>query len=240
MTWCTAPRRAYPPRSSRRARARPRAATWAPSSEERWCPSSTAPSSARRPRSAACHMRGVCMVYVPLRGRAESPTPQPLTDCSPSTRAGLAPSADPSKRSLGTTSCRLSSGQRRARDPRVRGRLGIWAPSTCGRRQLRTLHVSSLHARRGAERKTFSFRSFIYYKAYRGPKAALHPGPTSEGDPTAKHARNALSRAGGGTTHNLVFVCKRPSSLLAWLPLPTQTNFSGLMTPTPLKSDLVF
>ena len=131
MTWCTAPRRAYPPRSSRRARARPRAATWAPSSEERWCPSSTAPSSARRPRSAACHMRGVCMVYVPLRGRAESPTPQPLTDCSPSTRAGLAPSADPSKRSLGTTSCRLSSGQRRARDPGMRGRLGWMCAPTC-------------------------------------------------------------------------------------------------------------
>ena len=131
MTWCTAPRRAYPPRSSRRARARPRAATWAPSSEERWCPSSTAPSSARRPRSAACHTRGVCMVYVPLRGRAESPTPQPLTDCSPSTRAGLAPSADPSKRSLGTTSCRLSSGQRRARDPGMRGRLGWMCAPTC-------------------------------------------------------------------------------------------------------------
>lgn len=86
-TWCTTPRRAYPPRSSRRARARPRAATWARSSEERWCPSSTAPSSTRRPRSAACHVHGVCMVCVePLRSRAESLSPQPLTDSSPSTR----------------------------------------------------------------------------------------------------------------------------------------------------------
>ena len=102
----------------------------------------------------------------------------------------------------------------------MRGRLGVWAPSTCGRRQLRTLHVSSLHARGGAERKTFSFRSFIHYKAYRGPKAALHPGPTSEGDPTAtprlREARGATI-ARDEDTKSLPFVS--PSSLLAWLPL---------------------
>jgi hypothetical protein len=129
--------RGVPPRSSRRARARPKAAIWVPSSEERWCPSSTAPSSARRPRSAACHMHGVCMVHVePLRGRAESPTRQPLTDCSLQ-HAGSAPSADPSRRSLGTTFCRLSSGQRRARDPGCAdGWGGYGAVHVCGRRQL--------------------------------------------------------------------------------------------------------
>ena len=66
ITRCTAleaPRRAYPPRSSRRALVRPRAATWAPSSEELWCPSSTAQSSARRPSSAACHVYDVCHMH---------------------------------------------------------------------------------------------------------------------------------------------------------------------------------